>query len=157
MLTHVTREGAASLVLTRRLDAAPTRVWAALTRAPLLTRWMLGPPGWPMVRCQFAAQAGGLMHVEWSDRMGRTLTLTGEVIEAEPPWRLLHIERLHLPEPSPENVVETLLAPDGTGTRLMLHMTFPDPTARDEMLAGGLAEGMEESFVRLETLLAEEG
>ncbi|MCA0206740.1 MAG: SRPBCC domain-containing protein [Proteobacteria bacterium] len=157
MLTQVTREGAASLVLTRRLDAAPGRVWSALTRADLLTRWMLGPPGWPMVRCQLAARAGGLMQIEWSDRMGRTLALTGEVIEAEPPWRMLHIERLHLPDPSPENVVETLLAPDGAGTRLMLHMTFPDPAARDEMLAGGLAEGMEESFVRLETLLTEDG
>lgn len=157
MLLRLNREGAASLVLTRRLDAAPARVWQALTRPALLSRWMTGPPGWPMVRCQIAPRADGLIHFEWSDRMGRTLALTGEVIEVDAPWRMLHVERLHLPETAPETVVETLLATDGEGTRLMLHMTFPDAQARDEMLAGGLAEGMEESYVRLESVLAQIG
>ena len=155
MLLTCSREGMASLVLTRRLDAPTRRVWAAHVTPALLTRWMLGPPGWPMIRAQIDPRPGGLIDFEWSDRGGGLLALTGEVIEAEPPWRMLHVERLHLPHPSPENVVETLLAADGAGTRLMLHMTLPDPAARDEMLAGGLVEGLEESFVRLETVLAE--
>ena len=154
MLLTLSREGAASLVLTRRLDAPPARVWQALTQPPLLTRWMTGPPGWPMLRCQIAPRAGGLLHFEWSDRLGRSLVLTGEVIEVDAPWRMLHVERLHLPDPAPETVVETLLAADEGGTRLMLHMTFPDAGARDDMLSGGLAEGMEDSYVRLESLLA---
>ena len=155
MLLGCTREGTSSLVLTRRVDAPPARVWAAHTSPLLLPRWLLGPPGWPMIRAQIDARMGGLIHFEWSDRMGGTLALTGEVIEAEPPYRMLHIERLHLPEASPENVVETLLAEDRGGTQLMLHMTLPDAAARDEMLAGGLAEGMEDSYGRLESLLAE--
>lgn len=154
MLLTLSREGTLSLVLTRRLDAPPARVWQALTLPALLTRWMTGPPGWPMHRCQILPVAGGLFHFEWSDRMGRTLALTGEVLEVDAPWRMLHVERLHLPEPSPETVVETLLAADGAGSRLMLHMTFPDSAARDDMLAGGLAEGLEDSYVRLESLLA---
>ncbi|MBN8291700.1 SRPBCC domain-containing protein [Rhodobacter sp. NTK016B] len=154
MLLRCTKEGDGALVFTRRLDAAPALVWHAYTSPALLGRWMMGPPGWPMTRAQFDPRAGGLIHLEWSDRMGQGLALTGEVIEAEPPYRLLHVERLHLPEASPENVIETLLAGDAGGTNLMLHMRLPDSAARDEMLAGGLAEGLEDSFVRLESLLA---
>ena len=154
MLLRCTREGDSALVFTRRLDAPPPLVWRAYTSPVLLGRWMLGPPGWPMTQAQFDARMGGLIHLEWSDRMGKQLVLTGEVIDAEPPYRLLHIERMHVPEASPETVVETLLAEEAGGTNLMLHMRFPDAEARDEMLAGGLTEGLEDSFVRLESLLA---
>ncbi|WP_083195037.1 SRPBCC domain-containing protein [Pararhodobacter sp. CCB-MM2] len=154
MLLRCTKEGGSALVFTRRLDALPDRVWQAYTSPALLGRWMMGPPGWPMTRAQFDPRMGGLIHLEWSDRMGQVLTLTGEVLEAEPPYRMLHVERMHVPEASPENVIETLLAEEAGGTNLMLHMRLPDAAARDEMLAGGLAEGLEDSFVRLESLLA---
>jgi hypothetical protein len=50
--------------------------------------------------------------------------------------------------------VETTFAPDGDGGTLMtIRMTLPDAATRAAMLATGMEEGMEASYVRLEAAL----
>ena len=61
-----------------------------------------------------------------------------------------HIERMHLPDPTPDNHVETRFEADGAGTLMTMRMTLPDEGTRDAMLATGMDEGMEASYQRLE-------
>jgi hypothetical protein len=61
---------------------------------------------------------------------------------------------MHLPDPTPDNHVETIFEDDGKGGTLMtMRMTLPDAQVREAMLATGMEHGMEASYVRLEGLL----
>jgi hypothetical protein len=60
---------------------------------------------------------------------------------------------MHLPDPTPDNHVETRFDADGTGTLMTIRMTLPDAKTRSAMLATGMERGMETSYVRLEGLL----
>ena len=81
---------------------------------------------------------------------GPSFYLTGECIALEQPRRIVHVERMHLPDPTPDNHVETTFEPDGAGTLLTMRMTLPDANTRAQMLATGMEHGMEASYVRLE-------
>jgi hypothetical protein len=60
---------------------------------------------------------------------------------------------MHLPDPTPDNQVETTFSPDGDGTLMTIRMTLPSAEVRSQMLSTGMAGGMEASYVRLESLL----
>ena len=69
----------------------------------------------------------------------------------DPPRRIVHVERMFLPDPTPDNHVETLFEPDGNGgTVMIMRMTLPNSETRAQMLATGMEYGMEASYVRLE-------
>jgi hypothetical protein len=60
---------------------------------------------------------------------------------------------MHLPDPTPDNQVETRFDPDGSGTLMTMRMTLPDEETRKQMLATGMEHGMEAGYVRLEQML----
>jgi uncharacterized protein YndB with AHSA1/START domain len=141
------------ILVTRRFVAAPALIYHAHTDPSLVQRWMLGPDGWCMPLCVCDARPGGRLRFEWSNGHGRGFYLTGEFLELEPPTRIVHVERMHLPEITPDNHIETLFAAAGTGTAMTMRMTLPDAQARSRMLGTGMAHGMEASYRRLEGLL----
>jgi uncharacterized protein YndB with AHSA1/START domain len=104
--------------------------------------------------CISEAKPGGRLRCEWSDGKGGDFYLTGEYIAVEPYSRTVHVERMHLPDPTPDNHVETLFEADGNGTLLTLRMTLPDAETRTAMLATGMEEGMEASYARMEEMMA---
>jgi len=53
----------------------------------------------------------------------------------------VHVERMHLPDPTPENHVETRFDRDGSGTRMTMRMTLPDSKTRAAVLAYGRWHG----------------
>ena len=63
------------------------------------------------------------------------------------------MERMHVPDPTPDNHVETRFVADGAGTLMTMRMTLPDVETRAAMLATGMEHGMEASYVRLETII----
>ncbi len=71
--------------------------------------------------------------------------------------KLLHAApwgpHMHLPDPTPENHVETRFEQDATGTLMTMRMTLPDAETRAAMLATGMEHGMEASYVRLEAMI----
>ena len=150
----VKTEGDQHVVVTRRFDAPPELVYRAHTEPALIQQWMLGPEGWTMPVCINEAKPGGRIRFEWSDGKGGGFYLTGEVLEVEPYSRLVHVERMHLPDPTPDNHVETRLEPDGAGTLMTMRMTLPNAEVRQQMLATGMEHGMEASYVRLEHVLS---
>jgi hypothetical protein len=62
---------------------------------------------------------------------------------------------MHLPDPTPDTHVETMFEPHGDSTLMTIRMTLPDAETRAAMLATGMEEGMESSYVRLEQLLSD--
>lgn len=148
-------ESDTTVVVTRRFDAEPELVYRAHTEPELLRRWMHGPDGWTMTECINDARPGGAIRYAWADNQGNGFSLTGEFIELVPFSKLVHVERMHLPDPTPDNRVETRFERDGAGGTLMtMRMQLPDKQTRDAMLASGMEHGMEASYVRLEQQLA---
>ena len=114
---------------------------------------MLGPAGWTMPVCICDATPKGMIRYEWSNGKGRGFHLTGEFIELEPNRRIVHVERMHLPDATPDNRIETRFEADGTGTLMTIRMTLPDAETRSRMLASGMESGMEASYVRLDNMV----
>ena len=146
-------EGDLHLVITRHFAASPEAVYRAHMEPELIKKWMLGPEGWTMPVCINEAKPGGKMRYEWSNVRGGDFYLTGEFLELEPYSRIVHVERMFLPDPTPDNRVETRFEPDGTGTLMTMRMTLPDAQTRAMMLATNMEMGMEASYARLETIL----
>ena len=140
--------------MTRRFAAPPEAVYRAHTDPALVQKWMLGPDGWTMPVCINEAQPGGRIRYEWSDGKGGGFHLTGEYVELEPFRRIVHIERMHLPDPTPDNRVETLFEADGEGTLMTMRMSVPDAETRKAMLASGMEEGAAQSYAALDTYLS---
>jgi uncharacterized protein YndB with AHSA1/START domain len=146
-------EGDKHVVVTRRFAAPPEAVYRAHTEPKLIQKWMLGPDGWTMPVCVCEARPGGKIRYEWADGKGGGFYLTGEFVELVPFSRIVHVERMHLPDPTPDNHVETRFEPDGSGTLMTMKMTLPDAETRAAMLASGMEHGMEASYVRLESMV----
>jgi uncharacterized protein YndB with AHSA1/START domain len=151
----LTPEGDRHVVVTRRFAASPEWVYRAHTEPALVQKWLLGPAGWTMPVCINEARPGGKIRYEWTDGKGGGFYLTGEYVELVPFRRIVHVERMHLPAPTPDNHIETTFAKDGNGTLMTMRMTLPDTETRATMLATGMEHGMEASYIRLEALPSE--
>ena len=145
-------DGDRHVLVTRRFKAPPEAVYRAHIEPKIMQKWLLGPPGWTMPVCISEAKPGGKLRCEWTDGKGGDFYLTGEYVALEPFRRIVHIERMHLPDPTPDNHVETVFEPDGSGTLMTMRMTLPNAEARAAMLATGMEEGMEASYERLDGL-----
>jgi len=145
-------EGDTHVVVTRRFAAPPEAVYRAHTEPALLQKWLLGPDGWTMPVCINEARPGGKIRFEWSNSQGGGFCLTGEYVELVPFSRIVHVERKHIPDPTPDMRVETSFAPDGGGTLMTMRMTLPDSATRAAMLATGMEHGMEASYARLDRM-----
>ncbi len=145
-------EGDTHIVVTRHFAATPEAVYRAHTEPSLIQKWLLGPEGWTMPVCISDGKPGGKFRYEWANAKGEGFYVTGEYLELEPYNRIVHVERMFLPDPTPDNHVETRFDADGAGTLMTLRMTLPDPQTRAAMLATGMEHGMEASYQRLETM-----
>jgi uncharacterized protein YndB with AHSA1/START domain len=152
-VTTLTMPSDREILITRVVDAPRKRVWDAWTKPDHVKNWLLGPEGWTMPVCRSDARPGGAIRYEWTDGKGGGFHLTGEFLALTPFSRIVHVERMHLPDPTPDNHVETTFAPDGAGTLMTMRMTLPDAATRAMMLATGMEHGMEASYVRLEAIL----
>src|SRR6201987_2052616 len=149
-------EGDTHVIVTRHFAAPPEAVYRAHTDPKIVQQWMLGPEGWTMPVCQSDLRPGGRIRYEWKHPNKGGFYLTGEFVELTPFSKIVHIERMHLPDPTPDNHVETTFEPDGSGTLMTMRMTLPDAKTREAMLGTGMESGMEASYVRLEELIAAE-
>jgi uncharacterized protein YndB with AHSA1/START domain len=144
--------GDSNLVVKRRFKATPELIYRAHTDPKLIQQWMLGPDGWQMPVCICEARPGGKIRYEWTDGKGGGFHLTGEYLELEPFARIVHVERMHLPDATPDNRVETRFDRDGAETLMTMVMTLPDAKTRAAMLESGMEHGMEAGYVRLERM-----
>jgi uncharacterized protein YndB with AHSA1/START domain len=136
----------------RSFKATQKFIYRAHTDPKLIQQWMLGPDGWKMPVCISEARPGGKIRYEWTDGKGGGFHLTGEYLELEPFARIVHVERMHLPDATPDNRVETRFDRDGAETLMTMVMTLPDAKTRAAILESGMEHGMEAGYVRLERM-----
>jgi len=148
----LTTEGDRYVIVTRHFNASPEAVYRAHTEPELIQKWLLGPEGWTMPVCINEARPGGRFRYEWSNGKGGDFYITGEILELEANRRIVHVERMHLPDVTPDNHVETKFVADGAGTLMMMRMTLPDGETRKQMLSTGMEHGMEASYARLDSM-----
>ena len=146
-------EGDTHVVVTRRFAAPPEAVYRAHTDPKLIQKWLLGPDGWTMPVCISEAKPGGKIRYEWTNGKGDGFYLTGEYVQLVPFSKLVHVERMHMPDTTPDSHVETRFEADGEGTLMTLRMTLPDAQTRAAMISTGMEYGMEASYVRLEGMI----
>jgi uncharacterized protein YndB with AHSA1/START domain len=146
-------EGDTHIVVTRHFAAPPEIVYRAHTDPDLIQKWLLGPEGWTMPVCINEATPGGKFRYEWTNGKGHQFYITGEYLELVPHSRIVHVERMHLPDPTPDNHVETTFSAEGDGTLMCIRMTLPDAQTREAMIKTGMEHGMEASYMRLEKMI----
>ena len=157
MSLTVERTSPTTVTITRRFKASPERVFAAHVEPALIQRWCYGFEGWRMPVCINEARPGGALRWEWANDEGAGFHVTGTYELVQPPrngsaGRIVHVERMHLPDPTPDNHIETTFAPDGDGTLLTVVMRVDTPEAMEAMLATGMTDGMETTYARIDDL-----
>ncbi len=145
--------GETGLIVRRHLKAAPEAVFDAHTIPTIISKWMIGSPDWTMPVCHSDARPGGLIRYEWHHPTHASFYLTGEFIEVERPHRTLHVERMFLPDPTPDNRIETTFAAKDGGTLMTMRMSLPDAASRSAMIASGMSDGMSMCYDMLDAQL----
>ncbi|TGY36186.1 ATPase [Microbacterium laevaniformans] len=137
--------------ITRLIEGSRELVWRAHHDPELLRQWLLGPDGWQMIECEvsettrFVWQQGD----DESTRFG----FESETVLSEPIWREVSTERM-IGMPGPATVNDLQLYEEDGATLLTLLIEYPDKETRDMILATGMTDGMEASYVRLEAVVA---
>jgi uncharacterized protein YndB with AHSA1/START domain len=152
---EVTLPNGTTIRVERHFEAPRPLVFRAFTRPELVSRWLLGPPGWTMPTCTIDLRPGGEYHYRWLNAAeGQSFGLRGifDAIDAEK--RLLAHEHFEDTEPAGEAQVDTLFHDDGRGTRVTYLIDGGSRAARDAALKTGMTDGMEMSFKALDGVLA---
>ena len=150
MTLTVTKVGDTDLRVTRSFRAPPERVFEAHVNPDILKTWLLGPEGWTMPECISDPVPGGRIRFTWTNAEEQSFSLNGEYVELDPPHRIVHTEAFEGDPPMPPARVVTEFKPDGIGTRMEMVIQYDSKDIRENMLASGMADGMETSYTRLD-------
>ncbi|MGL3149037.1 SRPBCC family protein [Microbacterium sp. A82] len=137
--------------ITRLVDGPRELVWRAHHEPDLIKQWMLGPDGWEMTECVATTTVGESYRNSWApvgDTEGEPFGFEGEVLLIDAPRRAVTTERM---QGMPTQTLNDLnLYEEDGATLVTVLIEYPDLETRDMILATGMADGMEESFARLE-------
>lgn len=147
-----------TIVLTRTFGAPRRVVWEAMFTPESMRRWMMLPPGLTMTVCECDARMGGTLRMaSRSEEADPFMTISGEFTEVVLHERAVHTETMALGD---GQVIGTQLethefSEDAPGvTAMRITQTYPSKDARDEVIASGMADGMEACYARIDELLA---
>ena len=143
------------VVCTRVFDAPARLVFDCHTKPELVSRWLLGPPGWSMPVCEIDLRVGGRFRYVWrNDESGKEFGVIGSYREIAAPTRIVHLESFQ-GEDMPEALVTTLFAEENGRTTMTLTISYASRAVRDAALATGMTGGMAQSYDRLDAMLGE--
>lgn len=144
------------VVVVRSFDGPRALVWRCFTEPALVRRWMLGPGDWTMPECEIDLRVDGAFRFVWAHADGRRMQASGEYRIIEPCDRMVHRERFDEAWGDPEgSLVTTEFVEKGGCTVVTMTMGFPSKARRDAATATGMTDGMEESYARMDAILAE--
>lgn len=141
--------------ITRLVEGPRELVWRAYNEPDLVRQWMLGPDGWEMTDCELPAAVGERSKLSWRDTSGAqpSFGFEGEALVIDEPRRMVATERMAGTE-GPTNINDMTFDEEDGATLVTVYIEFEDKDTRDMILATGMAEGMEQSYARLEGVLA---
>jgi uncharacterized protein (TIGR03086 family) len=155
----VTLPSPTEILITRVFEAPRRLVWEVVTTPRHLLRWW-GPSWSPLVRCDVDLRPGGAWRYVSRNTDGSELAWYGEYREVLAPERIVGTEIF---EPFPESVALTTMtlteAIEGEHVVTILRtlVQHPSAEARDSHVESGMEAGMQETFDRLDALLADAG
>jgi uncharacterized protein YndB with AHSA1/START domain len=139
----------------RVFDAPRDRVFAAYTDPALISEWW-GPRGTTTVVDQMDVRPGGSWRFANRDADGSETAFRGTYREITPPERVVQTFEW---EGMPGHIcIETAVFEDlGDRTRVINTSLFHTTEERDGMLASGMERGLNETYARMDELLARLG
>ena len=148
-----------SVRVTRQFNAPRTLVYRAFTTPALIQQWLLGPPGWSMPVCEMDTRVGGKFRWRWrNDESGKEFGFYGELREVRPPEKIVHTEFFDPGDLGGDMgdgaLVTTEFAESRGITTMSVTMEFSSKEARDAAMSTGMTGGMEQSYARLDEVLA---
>lgn len=158
---QVALQGESEVKVVRSFRAPRAMVYRAYTEPQLLKRWLLGPPGWSMPVCEMDVRVGGDYRWRWQSEDGtQAFGFSGRFLEVEPAAKLVHTEAYDPGTvggsyPGEPAIVTITFAEEGGVTTVTSLMDFRSKEARDGALSTGMTDGMEQSYKRLDGMLAE--
>ncbi|MDE2093996.1 MAG: SRPBCC family protein [Burkholderiales bacterium] len=140
--------------VSRDFDAPKRLVFDAFTKPELIRRWLLGPPGWTMPRCEVDLQVGGVYRYVWRcEHDGSQMAVGGVFREVIPLERLVATEKFD-DAWYPGEALDTTLFIETRGiTRTLITVLYESREARDTARRSGMERGMAAGYDRLEALL----
>ena len=125
-----------SLSIVRKLDAAPAKVWRAITEPEFLKRWMAPGDDFKIPVAEVELRVGGHYHIIMHSPDGQVHDVSGSYREIVPNRKLVYTWAWKT-TPDRQSVVTIALRASGTGTELTLrHEEFADAEARDHHQMG---------------------
>ena len=142
--------------ITRLIEGPREMVWRAHNDPELLKKWLLGPDGWTMPVAEVATAVGDGYRYVWEPapgEPGERFGFEGELLLSDPERRAVTTERMIGVEGGPQ-LINDLSFYEEDGATLLTQLTeYPDAATRDMILATGMADGMEASYARLESVV----
>jgi uncharacterized protein (TIGR03086 family) len=152
----VTLPSPTEILITRVFEAPRLLVWEVVTTPRHLLRWW-GPSWSPLVRCDIDLRPGGAWRYVSRNADGSELAWYGEYRELIVPERIVHTEIFEpFPDAAALNTMTLTETSDGDRlvTTLQTLVQHSSPEARDGHVESGMEAGMQETFDRLDVLLA---
>jgi uncharacterized protein YndB with AHSA1/START domain len=154
--TIITAEpGTQELVITREFDAPRELVFRAFTDPEIYPQW-LGPRGYTMTLDTFEPRNGGKWRYSHKDQQGNEYGFHGVYHDITAPERIIcTFEFEGLPEQGHVTLdTARFEALPGGRTRLIAQSVFQSVADRDAMMQSGMETGVNDSYERLDELLA---
>lgn len=148
--------------VTRDFRAPRELVWRTHVEPELFQRWVGGYPGWSMPVCEMDVRPGGTFRWRWRfDEDGKEFGFHGDYRTVEAPSLMVHDEYFDPGTLGGEMhdtpaLIRTSFTEKGGITTLEVLMDYGSKEARDAAIATGMTDGMEVSYARLDTLVAEQ-
>ncbi len=158
MPIEVTQPSDREVRVVRSFKAPAKLVWDAHTKPELVSKWMLGPPGWTMPVCEMDVRAGGAYRWRWrSETEGKEFGFFGKFTEVTPHSKIVHEETFDPGDvggsmsSDPAIITSEYVEASGV-TTLTMTMLFSSKEARDGAVATGMTDGMEIGYGRLDEM-----
>jgi uncharacterized protein YndB with AHSA1/START domain len=155
---QVTQPSDREVRVVRSFNAPRQLVWEAHTKPELVTKWMLGPPGWTMPVCEMDVRAGGSYRWRWrSEEDGKEFGFFGKFIEVNAPSKMAHEEYFDPGDvggamPTDPAIITSTFEESNGVTTLTVSMLFVSKEARDAAVSTGMTDGMEMGYARLDEM-----
>jgi uncharacterized protein YndB with AHSA1/START domain len=150
---------ALTMTITADLDATVDRAWQLWADPRQFERWW-GPPGYPTTVVEHDLRSGGKITFFMAGGEGERHDSTWEVVAAEPPRRL-ELRDADIDDDGRPNdgnamtlMVITIDERDGGGAVMAVRTHFDSHEGMEQVLAGGVEEGMCMVLAQIDDLLA---
>lgn len=151
----VTTPNETDIVITREFAAPRELVFKAMNTPEYVKQWW-GLRDHENHIAEIDLRVGGQYRFGQRSPDGAEVIFAGEYLELDPPGRVVFTERWdNMPDGPSENSVITATYDERDGVTVMTAVCrYPSQEVRDAVIATGMESGMQESYKRLDEVLA---